>query len=186
MTGFAFCGSYCTLSRALEAAGVLAATGVKLLPIFSHAVSAVDSRFWNAKEFCGRAEEICGCRGIYTLPEAEPLGPLHPLDSLVICPCTGNTMARLAHGICDGPVTMAAKAHLRRDGKILLCPASNDALGAGMQNLASLAVRRNYYFCPLRQDDPINKPYARVSDFDRILEAYTAMREGKQLRPLFV
>ena len=95
-------------------------------------------------------------------------------------------MARLAHGICDGPVTMAAKAHLRRDGKILLCPASNDALGAGMQNLASLAVRRNYYFCPLRQDDPINKPYSLVSDFDRILEAYTAMREGKQLRPLFV
>ncbi len=186
MTGFAFCGSHCTLEAALEAAKRLIAAGEELLPIFSFSVAGTDTRFFKAREFCRKAEELCGTRGIYSIAEAEPLGPARPLDYLIICPCTGNTMARLALGICDTPVTMAAKAHLRRGRSILLCPASNDALGAGMKNLAALAVRKNIYFTPMRQDDPINKPFSLVTDFSLVSEAFEAMKKGIQLRPLFL
>ena len=186
MTGFAFCGSHCTLANAIEAAKELIAGGEELLPIFSFSVSGCDTRFFKARDFCKQAEDICGRRGIYSIADAEPLGPARPLDFLIICPCTGNTMARLANGICDTPVTMAAKAHLRRDGKILLCPASNDAMGAGMKNLAALAVRKNIFFTPMRQDDPKNKPYSLVTDFSRVCDAFRAMKQGVQLRPLFL
>ncbi len=186
MTGFAFCGSHCTLEAALETAERLIAAGEELLPIFSFSVAGTDTRFFKAREFCRKAEELCGTRGIYSIAEAEPLGPARPLDYLVICPCTGNTMARLAHGICDTPVTMAAKAHLRRGRNILLCPASNDALGAGMKNLAALAVRKSIFFTPMKQDDPINKPFSLVTDFSLVPEAFEAMKNGTQLRPLFL
>ena len=109
MTGFAFCGSHCNLKNALMAAKRLADANIDLLPIFSFSVSNINTRFWNAEEFCKQAESICGKRGIYTRAEAEPLGPMRPLDHLIICPCTGNTLARLAAGICDTPVTMAEK-----------------------------------------------------------------------------
>ncbi|MBQ1934386.1 MAG: dipicolinate synthase subunit B [Clostridia bacterium] len=186
MTGFAFCGSHCTLDSALDAAKRLIAAGEELLPIFSYTVAGTDTRFSKARDFCKRAEELCGTRGIYTIADAEPLGPARPLDYLIICPCTGNTMARLALGLCDTPVTMAAKAHLRNGKSILLCPASNDALGAGMKNLAVLAVRRGIYFTPMRQDDPKNKPFSLVTDFSLIPDAFEAMKNGTQLRPLFL
>lgn len=186
MTGFAFCGSHCTLEAALDAAKRLIAAGEELLPIFSFSVAGTDTRFFKARDFCRKAEELCGTRGIYSIAEAEPLGPARPLDYLVICPCTGNTMARLALGICDTPVTMAAKAHLRRGRSILLCPASNDALGAGMKNLATLAVRKSIFFTPMKQDDPINKPFSLVTDFSLVDKAFEAMKNGTQLRPLFL
>ena len=186
MTGFAFCGSHCTLEAALDAASRLKAAGEELLPIFSFSVAGTDTRFFKAREFCRKAEELCGTRGIYSIAEAEPLGPARPLDYLVICPCTGNTMARLALGICDTPVTMAAKAHLRRGRSILLCPASNDALGAGMKNLAALAVRKSIFFTPMKQDDPVNKPFSLVTDFSLVPKAYEAMKNGTQLRPMFL
>lgn len=186
MTGFAFCGSFCTHSRALDVLRALREDGEELLPIFSESVYTTDTRFGKAKELCQTAEEICKNRGIYTVAQAEPLGPARPLDYLIICPCTSNTMAKLALGICDTPVTMAAKAHLRRDGKILICLASNDAMGAGMKNLAALAVRKNYFFAPMRQDDIKNKPYSLVCDFSQVRDAYRLMKEGKQLRPLFL
>ena len=186
MTGFAFCGSFCTHSHALDALRALREDGEELLPIFSESVYTTDTRFGKAKELCQTAEDICKNRGIYTVAQAEPLGPARPLDYLIICPCTSNTMAKLALGICDTPVTMAAKAHLRRDGKILICLASNDAMGAGMKNLAALAVRKNYYFAPMRQDDIVKKPYSLVCDFSQVRDAYRLMKEGKQLRPLFL
>ncbi|MBQ2733221.1 MAG: dipicolinate synthase subunit B [Clostridia bacterium] len=186
MTGFAFCGSHCTLEAALDAAARLIDAGEELLPIFSFTVAGTDTRFFKAREFCRRAEELCGTRGIYSIAEAEPLGPARPLDYLVICPCTGNTMARLSQGICDTPVTMAAKAHLRRGRSILLCPASNDALGAGMKNLATLAVRKSIFFTPMKQDDPVNKPFSLVTDFSLVPKAFEAMKNGTQLRPLFL
>lgn len=186
MTGFAFCGSHCTLEAALDAASRLKAAGEELLPIFSFSVAGTDTRFFKAREFCRKAEELCGTRGIYSIAEAEPLGPARPLDYLVICPCTGNTMARLALGICDTPVTMAAKAHLRRGRSILLCPASNDALSAGMKNLAALAVRKSIFFTPMKQDDPVNKPFSLVTDFSLVPKAYEAMKNGTQLRPMFL
>ena len=186
MTGFAFCGSHCTLDAALDAAKRLIDAGEELLPIFSFSVAGTDTRFFKAREFCRRAEDLCGTRGIYTVAEAEPLGPARPLDYLIICPCTGNTMARLALGLCDTPVTMAAKAHLRRGKSILLCPASNDALGAGMKNLATLAVRKSIFFTPMKQDDPVNKPFSLVTDFSLVDEAFEAMKNGTQLRPMFL
>jgi len=186
MIGYAFCGSFCTHSHALDVLRALKKDGEELLPIFSESVYKTDTRFGKAKDLCQAAEDICKNRGIYTIAQAEPLGPSRPLDYLIICPCTSNTLAKLALGICDTPVTMAAKAHLRRDGKILICLASNDAMGAGMKNLAALAVRKNYYFAPMRQDDIVKKPYSLVCDFSQVREAYRLMKEGKQLRPLFL
>lgn len=186
MTGFAFCGSHCTLKAALEAAKRLIEAGEELLPIFSFSVSGTDTRFFKARDFCRRAEELCGTRGIYSIAEAEPLGPSRPLDYLIICPCTGNTLARLANGICDTPVTMAAKAHLRNGRRILLCPASNDALGTGLKNIAALTVRKGIFFTPMKQDDPLNKPFSLVTDFNKVPEAFEAMKRDTQLRPLFL
>ena len=116
---------------------------------------------------------------------AEPFGP-RPLDALIIAPCTGNTLAKLAAGITDTAVTMAAKAHLRADGRILVALASNDAMSQNLKNLGALLTRRSIYFVPLRQDNPVAKPHSLVADMSRICEAYDAMLEGRQLRPLFI
>lgn len=185
MTGFAFCGSFCTHARALAALRALRERGEDLLPIFSPAAAGTDTRFGAAADFTAKAEEICGRRGVYTVAEAEPLGPKTPLSELIVCPCTGATMARLAAGLSDTAVTMAAKAHLRRNGRILLAPATNDAMGASLANIAALYNRKNYYFLPMLQDDPEKKPYSLVACFERLPEALDAMREGKQLLPLF-
>ena len=182
--GLGLTGSFCTFSSLIKELPALCGQ-FHIIPVLSKAAT-IDTRFGKAKELCQTAEDICKNRGIYTVAQAEPLGPARPLDYLIICPCTSNTMAKLALGICDTPVTMAAKAHLRRDGKILICLASNDAMGAGMKNLAALAVRKNYFFAPMRQDDIKNKPYSLVCDFSQVRDAYRLMKEGKQLRPLFL
>ncbi len=186
MTGFAFCGSFCNHKAALAELRHLSEDGVELLPIFSYSVRDTDTRFGKASELCREAEEICGRKGVYTIKDAEPLGPAKPLDSLIICPCTGNTLSKLANGITDTPVLMAAKAHLRRDGRVLLSLASNDAMSANLQNIGKMILRKNIYFVPLKQDDPKGKPHSLVSDFSLLLQAYSAMGRGEQLRPLFL
>ena len=123
---------------------------------------------------------------IRTLSEAEPIGPKKLLDALVIAPCTGNTLAKLAHGIADGPVTMAAKSHLRNGRPVIVAVSTNDALGAAAENIGKLLARKHYYFVPFRQDDPINKPTSMVADFSLIPETVAAALEGRQLQPILL
>lgn len=186
MIGYAFCGSFCTLSRSLAALGRLIAEGWDVLPIFSERVAGTDTRFWQAEAFVREAETLCGRRGVRTIVEAEPLGPATPLEALVISPCTGNTLAKMARGITDTAVTMAAKAHLRCDRPVLIALASNDSLSANLANIACLLPRKPIYFVPMRQDDPAGKPHSLVADFDRLPECLHGALAGKQARPLFL
>ena len=186
MIGYGFCGSFCTLSRSLAALERLVAAGEEVLPILSPAVVETDTRFWRAEEFCRRVTEVTGRRPVTTVVEAEPLGPKTPLEALVVAPVTGNTLAKLAHGITDTAVTMAVKAHLRQDRPLLLALASNDALATGLGNLGRLITRRGVFFVPMAQDDPGGKPHSLVARMERIPECLAALREGRQMRPLFL
>lgn len=186
MIGYAFCGSFCTLSHSLAALRRLVAEGYDVLPIFSEKVAGTDSRFWQAKEFTETVEAMCGRTAIRTIVDAEPLGPTTPLDALVISPCTGNTLAKLASGITDSAVTMAAKAHLRCDRPLLLALASNDSLSANLSNIAKLLQRKGVFFVPMRQDDPAKKPHSLVADFTCLYDSLGAAMDGRQLRPLFL
>ena len=185
MIGYAFCGSHCTLSASLKQLEAICATGREVLPILSENVWTTDTRFWRASDFRTRVEEITGHLAVHTIVDAEPLGPATPLEALVIAPCTGNTLAKLAHGITDTAVCMAAKAHLRSDRPLLIALASNDAMSANLDNIAALLRRKAVYFVPLRQDDPEAKPHSLVADFTLIPDALSAAEQGKQLRPLF-
>ena len=152
----------------------------------SECAYSTDTRFWLASEFVERVEGLCGRAVIHSIADAEPLGPKRPLDALIICPCTGNTLAKLANGITDTPVCMAAKAHLRSDRPLLITLASNDALSANLRNIGTLLSRKSVYFTPMVQDDPTAKPHSLVADFGMVPEALEAAMEGKQLRPVFL
>ena len=186
MIGFALCGSFCTLSRSVSILAELKEKGYDILPIMSEITAETDTRFGKASDFIHRIEDICGRSIIRTIPDAEPLGPSLPLEALLICPCTGNTLSKIANGITDTPVCMASKAHLRSDRPLLITLASNDALSANLRNIGTLLSRKNVYFTPLRQDDPISKPHSLVADFNRVPEALEAALEGRQMRPLFL
>ncbi len=186
MIGYAFCGSYCTFERSIAVLEQLAQEGRDILPLMSHNASITDSRFGTAEQFKERIESICGRPIISTIKEAEPLGPRIPLDALVISPCTGNTLAKMANGITDTPVTMAAKAHLRCERPVLIALASNDAISANLGNIASLLNKKNIYFVPLCQDDPIKKPFSLVAQFEMLPKALEAAECGRQMRPLFL
>ena len=186
MIGYAFCGSFCSFSSSLATLERLVLSGEDVQPIFSERACSTDTRFWLATEFVSRVESLCGRQSIRTVADAEPLGPKRPLEALIISPCTGNTLSKLAHGITDSSVTMAAKAHLRQDRPLLIALASNDAMSQNLGSIATLLTRRSVYFVPMRQDDPEKKPHSLVADFSRIPESLAALREGKQLRPLFL
>lgn len=186
MLGYAFCGSFCTHARALRELEGLVAAGYDVLPIASETVCTTDTRFGRAEALLARAEEVTGHRVIHSIPEAEPLGPRLSLDALIVSPCTGNTLAKLANGITDTTVCMAAKAHLRCDRPLLLALASNDALSANLRNIGALLSRKQIYFVPMHQDDPEGKPHSLVADFSRLPEALHAALSGRQLRPLFL
>ncbi len=186
MIGYALCGSFCTLSKSVEILTRLRETGYEILPIMSEITATTDTRFGRASDFIWQIEDICGRKIVRTVPDAEPLGPCIPLKALLICPCTGNTLAKMANGITDTPVCMAAKAHLRSDRPLVITLASNDALSANLRNIGTLLSRKNVYFTPLRQDDPVSKPHSLVADFDQVPNSLRAALEGKQIRPLFV
>ncbi len=187
MIGYAFSGSFCTLSHSLAALRRLRADGEEILPIMSESVFSTDTRFWQASEFYHAVSTLCGGREIiHTIVDAEPLGPATPLDALVIAPCTGNTLAKIANGITDTAVTMAAKAHLRQDRPLLLALASNDSMSANLSNISKLLLRKQVYFVPMRQDDPDKKPHSLVADFTYLSDCLSAAKCGKQLRPLFL
>ncbi len=184
--GFALCGSFCTFAPAIEQLEALSAAGHELVPIMSFNASAIDTRFGKAEDHINRIETICGRNIINTILDAEPLGPKEKLDLLVICPCTGNTLAKLAAGITDTPVTMAAKAHLRCDRPLLIALATNDGLSANLSNLNAMQKRKSVFFVPLNQDDPEKKPHSLVCEFSLLRDAAAYAVRGEQMRPLFL
>ena len=186
MIGYAFSGSFCTLSASLSELERLVRLGYDVQPIMSEKVYSTDTVFFKAADFISRVEKICPRPIIHKIEDAEPFGSKRPLEYLIIAPCTGNTLAKIANGITDTATTMAAKAHLRCDRPLLIALASNDAMSQNLTNIARLITRRSVYFLPLRQDDPCNKPHSLVADFSRLQEGFLAMAEGRQLRPLFV
>lgn len=183
--GFALCGSFCTYSKVFPIMELLS-RDYDLIPILSDSSGCTDSRFGTGKEHSQTVTELCGHEPIQTIPQAEPIGPKKLLDILVIAPCTGNTLAKLAHGIADGPVTMAAKSHLRNGRPILLAVSTNDALGAAAENIGRLLVRKHIYFVPFGQDDPLGKPTSMVADFGKIPLALEAALEGQQMQPILL
>jgi len=183
--GFAMCGSFCTYAEVFPILEVIASIHT-VTPIFSHAAYSTDSRFGRAQEHVERAEAICGRKVLHTIDQVEPIGPKKLLDALVIAPCTGNTLAKLAHGIADGPVAMAAKSHLRNGRPVLIAVSSNDALAGAAENIGKLLNKKNFYFVPFGQDDPIKKPTSMVADFEKLPQALELALEGKQMQPLLI
>ncbi|MGN1107319.1 MAG: dipicolinate synthase subunit B [Huintestinicola sp.] len=182
--GIAMCGSFCTFSKAFEQMIKLKAAGAELTPIMSYHASTLDTRFGTAEENIMTAESICGRGVINTIPLAEPIGPKRMFDLLIVCPCTGNTLAKLAIGITDNPVTMAVKSHLRNGRPVLIAVSTNDALSASAKNIGTLLNTKNIYFVPFKQDDFIKKPRSAVADFSQIPAAAIAAIEGRQIQPI--
>ena len=186
MIGYAFCGSFCTLSASLEQMKLLVDNGYDVLPIMSFNVFNTDTRFFEAEEFKRRVKEICGKEIIATIPDAEPLGPKIKLDALIISPCTGNTLAKLACGITDTPVCMAAKAHLRADRPLIIALSTNDALSGNLKSISVMLEKKSVYFVPMYQDDPVNKPHSLMAEFSMIPESLVLALHGKQTGKLFL
>lgn len=183
--GFAMCGSFCTFKLVLEELERLA-KDYDITPIMSQGAAFTDTRFGKAEDFCRRVAEICGREPITTIAGAEPIGPRALLDVLVIEPCTGNTLGKLANGITDTPVTMAAKAHLRNGRPLVLAVSTNDALGASARNIGALMNAKNIFFVPVRQDSPRGKPASLVADFSETAAAIKSALEGRQTQPLLL
>ncbi len=182
--GFALCGSFCTFHTILPVMEELAQAGYIITPIMSQAAYNTDTRFGKAEEFRERIQTICGAPILHTVFEAEPIGPKKLLDALVIAPCTGNTLGKLAGGISDSAVTLAAKAHLRNQRPVIVGVSTNDALAGSAANIGKLLGTKNYYFIPLRQDDPVNKPTSIVADFSKTKQTLEAALQGQQIQPL--
>ncbi len=184
MIGFALCGSFCTVRRALAEMEHLSRR-YEIQGIVSEAVFSTDTRFSPARDVLDEIMHLTGRELIHDIVGAEPLGPTSPLEALVICPCTGNTLAKMANGITDSAVTMAAKAHLRSNRPLVIALASNDALSANLRNIGTLLARKNVYFVPMKQDDPDGKPHSLVADFSQLSDTLEAALKGKQYQRLF-
>ena len=183
--GLAVTGSHCTFSRALEAFRPLK-RDYTLVPILSGAAAGTDTRFFAASAFRAELEAFCGREAVDTIVKAEPLGTAQRLDALLVAPCTGNTLAKLARGVTDTAVTMACKAHLRNGAPLILAISTNDGLSGSAESIAALLQRKNVYFVPFRQDAPHQKPFSLQSDFDLLGEAIKAAIEGRQLQPVLL
>lgn len=184
--GFAVCGSFCTHEAILNVLEKLTELYETVIPIVSENAAFTDTRFGTSEELLERLEDLTGNEILCDIPSVEPIGPQNLLDVLVIAPATGNTIAKLAAGITDTTVTMAAKAHLRNGGPVVIAVASNDGLSAGARNIAELLVRKNYYFVPFGQDNPYQKPCSLIADFERIPETIDAALRGEQLQPILL
>lgn len=184
--GFALCGSFCTIDRVLGVMERMANEGWNLLPIVSAPVGALDTRFGAACDTLDQIEHICGRPPMRTLQDVEPIGPKAMMDVLIIAPCTGSTLARLANGLSDTPVALAAKSQLRVERPVVLAVSSNDALAASAYNIAALLNRKHYYFVPMRQDAPHTKPRSLIAVMENIPETARAAVQGKQLQPILM
>ncbi len=184
--GFALTGSFCTFDKVIPQIEKLVAEGAEIYPIFSETAANYDTRFGRAQNFKTRIEGICGKKAISSIIDAEPIGPGGFLDIIVVAPCTGNTLAKIANAITDTPVTMAVKANLRNQKPVLIAISTNDGLGANAKNLGILLNTKNIYFVPFGQDDPIKKCNSLVAKFDMILPAVVEALKGKQIQPVLV
>lgn len=184
--GFAVCGSFCTHEAVLKALEKVTAFYETVIPIASENAAFTDTRFGASDDLLERLEELTGHDVLCDIPSVEPIGPKKLLDVLVIAPATGNTLAKLAAGITDTTVTMAAKAHLRNGRPVVIAMASNDGLSAGAKNIGELLVRKNYYFVPFGQDDFRKKPCSLVADFELLPETIEAALRGEQLQPMLL
>lgn len=184
--GYAMCGSFCTLAKSFEVMKELVSLEYEVLPIMSERCYETDTRFGKAQKRAEEIESLCQRKIMHTVVETEALGPAIHTDVMVIAPCTGNTLAKLALGITDSALTMAAKAHLRNSKPLVIALATNDALSSNLKNIGHMMEKKNIYFVPLGQDDPIKKPYSMVADFTLIPKAINAALESKQLQPLFI
>ena len=183
---FAVCGSFCTLGAAVAQAEQLVRQGWELLPVMSYAASGLNTRFGRADEWKARLETLTGHRVLDTLQDVEPLGPRQLARALVVAPCTGNTIAKLANSITDNAVTLAVKSHLRNRNPVVVAVSTNDALSGSAKNIGILLNTRNYYFVPMRQDNPEQKPTSLVADFRKIPDTLELALQGKQIQPLLL
>ena len=184
--GFAVCGSFCTHAAVLRVLEQLTELYETVIPIVSEISAFTDTRFGRSEDLLERLEDLTGNDVLLDIPSVEPIGPKGLLDVLVIAPATGNTIAKLAAGIADTSVTMAAKSHLRNGRPVVLAVSSNDGLAAGAKNIGELLVRRNYYFVPFGQDNAEQKPSSLVADFSKLPETVEAALRGEQLQPVLL
>ena len=182
--GYAVTGSFCTFDKSIAVMARLSAMGYELLPVMSDNAYSTTTRFGKANDIVSRIESICGKSVIHSITDAEPIGPKALCDLLVVAPCTGNTLSKIALGITDTPVTMAVKSQLRIGAPVLLAVASNDALGASAENIAKLMNRKNIYFVPMKQDDPTEKPTSLVARFDAIPDCVELALRRRQPQPV--
>lgn len=184
--GYALTGSFCTFEKSVTVLEELSKKDINIIPIMSFNAFSLDTRFGKAKDFCERIEKITNNKIISTIEAAEPIGPKKLLDLLIISPCTGNTLSKLANSIADTPVTLAAKSHLRNKRPILLGVSSNDSLAASAKNIGLLMARKHIFFIPMRQDDPNGKPFSVVCSFEKTFDAATAALNEEQIQPVFI
>lgn len=184
--GYALCGSFCTIADSVKQIEKLTKNNINVVPIMSEIVYNTDNRFNKADELKEKVITLTGNQIIHTITGAEPIGPKKLLDILIVSPCTGNTLAKIANGITDSSVTMAVKAHLRNNRPVVLAIATNDALGGSAVNIGKLLNTKNIYFVPFGQDDPIGKNNSLIADFDKTLETIFAAINGEQLQPILI
>jgi dipicolinate synthase subunit B len=184
--GFAMCGSFCTFHAVLQQLQRLRERFAHIIPIMSENSYTTDTRFGSAAEFRQAMEDICGHCVLHTIAQTEPIGPKKLLDALIVAPCTGNTLAKLANGVADTSVTLACKAHLRNERPLILAVSTNDGLGANGANLGRLLARKHVYFVPFGQDDAAAKPCSLVADFSQLGETIHAALEGRQIQPMLL
>ena len=184
--GFVFTGSFCTFKKTIPQMKKLKEYGAEILPIMSFNSYNLDTKFGKAKDFVKEIEEICQKEIIHTIQGAEPIGPSHLTDIMIVAPASGNTMSKLASDIIDTPATMAVKSHLRNNLPVVIAPSTNNGLGANMASIAALINRKNYYFVPFRQDNPITKPRSIVFDPEYILKTIELALDGEQIEPILL
>ena len=184
--GYALTGSFCTFEKSFRQLEKLVASGIKTQVIMSYCAFLTDTRFGKAEDFIKRAEEITGNEVIATIEDAEPIGPKKMFDLLIVSPCTGNTLGKLAAGIYDTPVTLAVKSNLRNKRPVLIGVSTNDALRISAKSIGTLLAYRHFFFIPMKQDDCEKKPFSVVCDFEKTLPAAMAAVEGRQLEPILL
>ena len=184
--GFVLTGSFCTFKKTIPQIKKLKNLGADVIPIMSFNSYNLDTKFGKAKDFIKEIEEICEKKIIHTIQDAEPIGPKHLTDIMIVAPASGNTMSKLACDIIDTPATMAVKSHLRNNLPVVIAPSTNNGLGANMVSIAKLINRKNYYFVPFRQDNPLTKPRSVVFYPEYILKTIEFALDGEQIEPILI
>lgn len=184
--GFTLTGSFCTFQKVIPKIKEIKKLGADIIPIMSFNSYNLDTKFGKAKDFIDEIEEITKRKIIHTIQDAEPIGPKKMIDIMIIAPCSGNTMAKLACDIIDTPATMAAKSHLRNNRPLVIAPSTNNGLSGNAENIGKLLNRKNYYFVPFRQDNPITKPRSIVFDAEYIIKTIEYALEGEQISPILI